>query len=81
MRPYKCYGRRYSAADTCALLADQGFISTAPFAEVTGGDLLGLSWEELTQELGLSHLQVAPACSRRVCTIQLLPLQCAAIQK
>ena len=54
-----CCGR-FTAPETCALLADLGFRDTEPFAEVTGGDLLGLSCPELVAEFGVSHFQVCP---------------------
>ena len=53
----RCCGR-FSAAETCQLLADIGFQNTVPFAEVTGGDLLGLSSQELVDGFGASHFQV-----------------------
>lgn len=52
-----CCGR-FSAAETCQLLADLGFQNTEPFAEVTGGDLLGLSFQELVDGFGATHFQV-----------------------
>ncbi|KAK9846653.1 hypothetical protein WJX81_008494 [Elliptochloris bilobata] len=48
---------RYTASETCALLADLGFRDTEAFAEVTGGDLLGLSAAELGEDLGVTAFQ------------------------
>ena len=54
----RCCLGRFSAAETCQLLADIGFQNTEPFAEVTGGELLGLSSQELVDGFGASHFQV-----------------------
>ena len=48
--------------ETCALLRDLGLRDTEPFAEVTGGDLLELSPEELVGDFGVSRFQACSCC-------------------
>lgn len=61
-----CCGR-FTAAETCALLREVGLRDTEPFAEVTGGDLLELSPEELVGEFGASRFQVCSVIGLAYC--------------
>ena len=44
--------------ETCAVLGEVGLRNTNPFTEVTGGDLLELSQQELVNDFGVSRFQV-----------------------
>jgi hypothetical protein len=53
-------GCRFSVDQTCTLLTNLGITDTSRFRDngVTGGDLLELSAEEMSESLNLSQLQV-----------------------